>query len=297
LDRLDCLVVGGGIAGLTASVYLARYRRRIAVFDGGRSRAALILTSHNCPGFPEGVGGPELLGRLLRQARSYGVEPITKNIDALVSVKDGFVASFAGGEVLASTVLIATGILDTQPRIADHDQAVADGLLRYCPICDGFEAAGKRIAVLGNGRGAFEKAAFLRVYSTQVTIVSEADDLDGVSAAELNAAGIRQLGGLGKLKREGGLISALFADGNISRFDCVYPSLGCRTGAALAVGLGAQVNDVGCLIVDAFQCTTIPGLFAAGDVVSDLHQIAVAAGHAAVAATRIHKSLPHNEVR
>jgi thioredoxin reductase (NADPH) len=174
-----------------------------------------------------------------------------------------------------------------------HDQAVADGLVRYCPVCDGYEAIDKEIAVLGHGKDAFAKATFLRSYSESVTIVSEATALDGVAADDLAAAGITHRGGLARLERDGDRLEVHFTGGDMLPFDCLYPSLGCQTGAALAVGLGAQVTDAGCLEVDAYQCTNVPGLYAAGDVVSDLHQIAVATGHAAIAATRIHKSLPH----
>lgn len=293
MERLDCLVIGGGVAGLTAATYLARYRRTIAVFDGGKSRATLIPTTHNCPGFPGGVDGPDLLGRMLQQARCYGVTPVAANIEQLAKAGDGFLAAYDGGQVLARNVLIATGLDDTQPPMERHDQAVADGLVRYCPVCDGYEAIDTRIAVLGRGKDAFAKATFLRSYSASVTIVSEAMALDGVAPDELAAAGIAHRGGLARLERDGERMAVHFAGGDVLQFDCLYPSLGCQTGAALAVGLGAQVTNAGCLEVDAYQCTNVPGLYAAGDVVSDLHQIAVATGHAAIAATRIHKCLPH----
>ena len=80
--------------------------------------------------------------------------------------------------------------------------------------------------------------------------------------------------------------------GQTLSFDVVYPALGCEVRSELASGLGAKTNNVGCLEVDSHQRTTVAGIYAAGDVVSDLHQIAVATGHAAIAATHIHKSLP-----
>lgn len=296
MERLDCLVIGGGVAGLTASVYLARYRRTIAVFDGGKSRATLIPTTHNCPGFPNGVDGPDLLGRLLQQARGYGVSPVVANIESLKKIDDCFIATYDGGEVLARNVLIATGLNDTQPPIDRHDQAVADGLVRYCPVCDGYEAMDMRIAVLGSGQDALAKARFLRSYSASVTLLGEATTPQGMTADDLRAAGVDHRGGLKALRRDGDRLVADFAAGESMHFDCLYPALGCSTGAGLAVQLGAAVTDAGCLLVDAYQCTNIAGLYAAGDVVSDLHQIAVATGHAAIAATRIHKNLPHNAV-
>jgi thioredoxin reductase (NADPH) len=295
MARLDCLIIGGGVAGLTAAIYLARYRRKIAVYDGGRSRATLIPRTHNCPGFPGGVAGPDFIGRLLEQARSYGVTPIAREIVHLAQTAQGFTATTADEELSARNVLIATGLSDRQPQLSGHDQAVADGLVRYCPVCDGYEAAGRRIAVLGEGPDAFHKARFLRVYSTSVSLVSDAQQLDAVTSKELHEAGITHHGGARQLTRTGDHIDIALADGKELRVDCIYPALGCsHTGAHLAVNLGVHATADGFLVVDAFQSTNIAGLYAAGDVVSDLHQIAVATGHAAIAATHIHKCLAHN---
>ena len=82
-DLLDCLVIGAGPAGLTAATYLARFHRRIALVDAGASRARWIPTSHNCPGFPSGVGGNELLARLRAQTETYGVQAVPARIDSL----------------------------------------------------------------------------------------------------------------------------------------------------------------------------------------------------------------------
>ena len=167
---LDCLIIGGGPAGLTAAIYLARYRRSVAVYDTGHSRAALIPKSHNYPGFPHGISGRELLGLLARQADFYHVPVVRARIVRLATRADGFVAAFDGGEVSARTVLMATGIIDAAPRIEGLDEAVEDGLVRYCPVCDAFEATDMRIAVIG-GESAISKAKFLRDYSKDVTLL------------------------------------------------------------------------------------------------------------------------------
>ena len=155
---LDCLIIGGGPAGLTAATYLARYRRSVAVYDMGHSRAALKNTkSHNYPGFPHGISGPELLRLLARQADFYHVPVVRNRITGLApGAGGGFYAAFDGGEVSARTVLMATGIIDAPPKIEDLDKAVEDGLVRYCPVCDAFEATDLSIAVIG-GEGAIIK--------------------------------------------------------------------------------------------------------------------------------------------
>src|SRR5690348_2999702 len=96
---LDCLIVGAGPAGLTAAIYLARFRRNFVLADAGASRAALIPCTHNCPGFPDGVSGAELLSRLQAQAEKYGAIPRRANISDLQRDDTGFVAK-AGSEFI-----------------------------------------------------------------------------------------------------------------------------------------------------------------------------------------------------
>src|SRR6478735_1207786 len=98
-DPYDCVIIGGGPAGLTAAVYLARYRRRIVLFDAGESRAALIPESHNYPGFPEGISGPGLLTALRKQAETYGITLISEPIIEVKPESGGFAAKFGEDEV------------------------------------------------------------------------------------------------------------------------------------------------------------------------------------------------------
>ena len=108
---LECLVIGGGPAGLLAAVYLGRYRRTVQVIDAGESRAAKIPESHNYPGF-FGIAGPELLRRLNAQARQYGAEFVTGQVTLLHKRGDTFVATCSGNDVNARFILLATGLVD-----------------------------------------------------------------------------------------------------------------------------------------------------------------------------------------
>ena len=287
---LDCLIVGGGPAGLTAAIYLARYRRRVAVYDSGQSRAAWIPKSRNYPGFPTGIAGREFLQLLRRQAQSYEVPIVKAHIDALEKTSDGFAGQCDNTSIAARTALLATGIVDDAPEMDGIDDAVRQGLVRYCPVCDGYEATDQKIAVLGAGPGALAKAKFLRAYSRDVTLLAT-HEFGPREQADAESAGIRIRGTGATLRVVGKKIAAESFEGT-AEFDALYPALGCHVGSGLAAGLGAATTDVGCLKVDEHQQTSVTGLFAAGDVVSDLHQIAVGAGHAAIAATRIHKVLP-----
>jgi thioredoxin reductase (NADPH) len=288
----DCIIIGGGPAGLTAAIYLARYHRRVALIDAGESRARLIPESRNYPGFPEGISGQQLLSNLALQARKYGVTIFSSAVQELARTESGFRAAYDGGQCDAPFVLLATGIVDKHPPADGLQEAISEGALRYCPVCDAFEATDKKIAVFGDGPDAAAKANFLRSYSSDVTWLRPGSSDPAPSSAKLMAeAGISTIKITGKLSRRGGGMEVETRDG-VLEFDVIYPALGCEVRSQIASQLGAEVTDVGCLVVDEHQQTTVEGLYAAGDVVSDLHQISVATGHAAIAATHIHRALP-----
>ena len=290
---LDCLIIGGGPAGLTAAIYLARYRRNVVVVDAGDSRAALIPESHNYPGF-QGIAGPALLERLRGQALRYGAELRRGTVTALTREGGGFIAG-AGTETLrARTVLMATGLIDKKPQTEGLADGIVHGAIRFCPICDGYEASDKRIGVLGPFETAAHKALFMRTYSRDVRLFStdrvEAPELSG----ELAAAGIDVAGIAARVDPSAEGVSVTVEGGKTHVLDVLYPALGCIVRSELAAALGAKCSRVGTLNVDDRQSTTIDGLFGAGDVVADLHQLSVATGHAAIAATAIHNRLARN---
>lgn len=293
---MECLIIGGGPAGLTAAIYLARFMRRVTLIDNGDSRARLIPKTRNYPGFEDGISGTALLAHLRRQAQTYEVTQVEGCVERLEQSGDGFIAHGAGAPIHAARVIIATGLVDKPPPINDLGDAVSAGLVRYCPVCDGFEASQQRIAVLGHASDAFKKALFLRTYSQSVTLLTPDGRLPSHEAlAELRQHGVAYpRSGVAHIEHRDGAIHVRLANGDRWSFDTLYPVLGCDVRSQLATVLGAATNDIGCLIVDQYQKTNVAGLYAIGDVVSDLHQIAVATGHAATAATRLHSELPRN---
>jgi thioredoxin reductase (NADPH) len=290
---IDCLVIGGGPAGLTATVYLARYRRTVLVTDGGKSRAALIPKSHNYPGF-KGIAGPDLLARLREQAQTYGAVIHNCEVDTLRREATGiFVAECEAGRTRARSVVLATGLIDNTPEIIGMSDPLAGGLIRYCPICDGYEAMDKRIGVLGPVGEAGKKALFLRTYSRDVWLFAT-DDTPGASELknQLRKAGVRLTGKPRRIQRNSRTLAVGLEGGDHQDLDVLYAAMGCCVRSQLATTLGAACTESGNLKVDEHQQTTVDGLYAIGDVVSDLHQLSVAIGHAAIAATHINNRLP-----
>jgi thioredoxin reductase (NADPH) len=287
----DCLIVGGGPAGLTAARYLARYRRRITLIHTGESRARAIPESHNHPGFA-GISGTALLRRLCEQASGYGVTMRKGKVEQIAKSGDCFAALLDGEIIRARTVLLATGVTDVGPQVPGADEAVLDSVLRFCPICDGYEALDKKILVLGPMRQATAKALFLRTYSASVAVLPTDEDVGDRQL--LCEAGIELLPADSRFAVTSAAFVIQCPNGKALEFDVVYPVLGCEVHSELALAVGAACTAGGLIKVDAKQATSVEGLYAAGDVVSDLHQLSVAEGHAAVAATAIHNRLPRN---
>jgi thioredoxin reductase (NADPH) len=291
---LDCLIIGGGPAGLTAALYLARFNRRIVLVDGGASRAAWIPTSHNFPVFSEGIGGPEMLARQRENLAQYGVTPLPAHVSGLIRQPGCFVATLEGGssvrQLRARRVLLATGCVDIEPELPNLPDAVRRGLLRYCPICDGYEARGRRVAIFGHGARGLGEAVFVaRSYTKNVTLITLGETLSPEDDQRAREHGIRVITApIETLEVEGDRINAVRAGGQEHRFETLYSALGLKVRSDLALALGAEHDEVGALIVDDHNRTTVPGLYAAGDVVRGLNQIVVAMGHAAIAATDIH---------
>ncbi len=293
-EPLECLIVGGGPAGLTSAIYLARYRRRILVVDAGQSRAALIPITHNYPGFPIGVSGAKLLTRLRAQAKRYGVLIREGKVSELFKRGEQFLAMIDDAPVVAETVVLATGVIDKHPNIPDLREATLSGFVRWCPICDGYDVTDQNIALLSSTREGVAHALFLRTYSRRLTLfVSHERQLEGEERQELASAGIElieeritQI----RLSNERQVMIGLDSGRELS-FDTLYPMLGCHARAELAISLGARVDSNGELVVDVHQHTTVSGLYAAGDVVHALNQMSVGVAHATIAATAIHKQL------
>lgn len=291
----DCLIVGGGPGGLMAAIYLARFHRNVRVIDDGDSRASLISNSYNFPGSETGISGPELLEHLRKQARQFGATLEAGHVADLRRVKDGFIAQAGGREFAARTIILATGIVDEKPTLPSMRKFIYQGAVRFCPVCDGYEATDKRVGVMGPLSHAVKKALFMRAYTKDVLILPT-DAHPKIRAEDremLEAAGIPVPGeAVTDIVDTGPTVTAELANGERIERDVLYISMGAEVRTNLAQKIGAKTNDEAYLETDQYQCTNIPNLYAVGDITAELSQIIVALGQAAVAATHINKTLP-----
>lgn len=289
----DSVVVGGGPAGLMAAIYLARFRRSVVLVDAGQSRIEKIPRSHNYPGFVEGIPGAKVRDMLRAQLRSYPVRILETFVERAERMPQGFRLATQQGPIAARRMLLATGVTDIPPAMPHVRAALEAGVLRYCPVCDAYEVVGKAVGVYANGPAGVAEAIYLRHFSADITLFM-AQGGPGLAAEErsrLAEAGIRWNDApVDAIRRSGERVELMHA-GTRTLCDTLYCALGLTVHSQIAVALGASVDDTGYVQVDAHHATSVPGLYAAGDVSTGLNQIAVAMGGAAIAASAIHREL------
>jgi thioredoxin reductase (NADPH) len=294
--RYDAIVIGGGPAGLIAATYLARFRRSTLLVHAGPGRAAAIPRSHNYPGFPDGVTGVELVASLRAQALRYAVDEVAGRVERIEPLHQGgqeFRVHWATGRAVGRTVLLATGASDVAPDMPYVADALREGALRYCPVCDGYEVIDQHVGVLTDGPAGAREALYLRHYTPHITVFKSG------SGVRLDDAVRSQLAGAGIVVAEAPVDSIRLWNGRATvrhggletTCDTVYGALGLRVHSDLATALGAEADEDGYLQVDRHGRTTVPGLYAAGDVAQGLNQISVAAGGAATATSAMHLAL------
>ena len=235
--------------------------------------------------------GPALLQRLHQQAGHYDVPIMVDTVTCLERRGERFVTAVAGKSIEADHVLLATGVCDVGNQDGAWTAAIRKGAIRLCPICDAFEITGKKVGLLARGSQAAHHALFLRTYTAGLTLVriDVETPLPEDERAALAAAGVVVIEDPAPtLTIDENDMPHLSTRAGVLQFDSIYPMFGSQPRSDLAAALGATCDADGNLLVDAHQCTSVPGLYAAGDLVTGLNQISVAVGHAAVAATAIH---------
>jgi thioredoxin reductase len=293
--QYDAVVVGGGPAGLSAATWLARYRRSVVVLDSGEYRNRWVHRSHGYLG-----ADPQDPMRLLQRARDELGRYETVQVRphrATAAGRDGsgrFVVSTEGGELVALRLVLATGVVDAFPEVDGFLDHYGTSVF-HCPTCDGYEARDQRVVVLGWNEHVAGFALGLLDWAAGITVVTEDRPFEG---EERHRAGLARHGVAliedDAVSFEGGrgdLGAVHLASGVRLPADLVFFSIANHPRNELAAQLGCALTPEGCMVVDDEGCTTVPGVYAAGDVTPGIQLAAVAAGKGTVAGVSCAASL------
>ena len=284
----NVIIIGSGPAGYTAGLYSARAMMEPMMFAGYMSGGQLMLTSdiENFPGYPQGIGGPEMMIDLRSQAERFGLEVVDKNVERVDFSSRPFKVWVEGEEFRAETVIISTGA-EAIWLGAEGEQGQKGRGISTCATCDGAFFRGDEVIVVGGGDSAMEEATFLTRFASKVTIIHRRDVFRASKVMleraknhpKIEIRAHRQVKEW--LSDDKGLTGAMLEDprdGSLEKIEC--------TGAFLAIGhrpitefLEGQVDtdEEGYIIHSEHTMTSIPGIFAAGDVVDTRYRQAITA--------------------
>jgi thioredoxin reductase (NADPH) len=292
--RSDVIIVGGGIAGLSAAIYLGRAKRDTLVIDSGKSMARWEPDVQNYLGFPGGISGSELLRRARQQARRYHVKFIR---DEIISARSGtrhFQLRGRKTNYSCRRLLLATGIFHIPPDIPGVKPCLGHSMF-FCKDCDGYRVRNRRIAVYGWTNETAEYALAMLAYSAQVAIVTDGrkphwsrrhEKWIRASRIPIHRKTIRDVH-----HHCGQIHSLAFNDGPDLDIEGLFTTRGDIYFSQLAENLGAKVNGAGDIVVGVDMRTTVKGLYAAGCVTPANCQMIIAAGQGATAAQAINRNL------
>jgi thioredoxin reductase (NADPH) len=290
----EVIVIGGGIAGLSAAIYLGRAQREILVIDSGKSMARWEPEVQNYFGFPEGISGEELLQRGTEHARRYGVESTSDEIVAAHKENAVFYLKGNSRTYSARRLLVATGIYHLPPKLEGVVECLGHTMF-FCKDCDGIRVRGKTILIYGWNNEAVEYALAMLLYSPVVGLVLDAHQpvWDATHDHWLREHAIPVYPGkIVGVERDGCQLQGLiFAEDTKVEVQALFTTRGDVYLNKLARELGAAVDDEGQIIVDRCMATNVQGLYAAGCVTPANCQMIIAAGEGAKAAQAINRDL------
>ena len=289
----DAVIVGGGIAGMSAAVYLGRSRRKALLVDGGESMARWEPLVENYLGFPEGLSGKTLVDRGRAQVKKFGVRTSDDRIVRIRRERDTFLLEGDSVVYRSSRVLLATGLTHLLPDIPGADECLGNSVL-FCKDCDAFRVRGKRIAIYGRRNEAARYALAMLAFSPAVMILTDGREptWDRVWQEALEEYRVPVYrASVKKLEHQGGRLGAVLFEDSPLPVDALFATRGDVYHTGLAEGLGADQDEEGQLKVDGDMRTTVPGLYAAGCVTPANCQMIIAAGQGAAAAQAIDHDL------
>jgi thioredoxin reductase len=298
-QRYDVAVVGGGPAGLSAALWLGRYLHKVVVVDSGDPRNWETRGINGYLGH-QGIRSPELreIGRA--ECAKYGVEFVGGIVDeAINETGELFAICLRGGTVIeAPRILLAIGIKDVWPAIPGLDQCYGE-TVHVCPDCDGYETRDKKTVVVGKGRKAVGMAFALTTWTREIVICTNGQppDMNQELLDQLKTLNIPVLDGpITCIVSRDRDISAVELEGGMT-LDCerLYFAIGQYPSDDLGAQLGCKRDEMGRLVIDDHQHTSVKNVYAAGDIAHAPQLAIVAASSGAVAAMAIHASLvPEN---
>ncbi|GMV24362.1 MAG: thioredoxin reductase [Phycisphaerae bacterium] len=294
----DVLIVGGGPAGLSAGLLLARCRRSIILVDAGKPRNG---PSKKLSGYltRDGISPREFLELGREELRRYGVPIRADSVSAVRRTDGGFEATLGSGEELRSRrVLLATGVRDTLPDIEGLRDLYGVSV-HHCPYCDGWEHRDRRLVAYGLGEPAIGLSLLLRRWSDKVVACTDGASVRPESIVQARSNGIDiRFESIQRLEgRDGRLCEIVFADGEPLPADALFFNTGQVSQSDLARSLGCELTADGCVITQHSQSTCVPGVYAAGDDDKDVQLVIVAAGEGATAAVAINKDLMREDTK
>lgn len=270
----DCAIIGGGPAGLSAALYMGRMKRSVVVIDDKKGRSTWHQVNRNYPGFPDGIHATALRELGETQARKYGAKHLAARALHISESGTGqrrrFNVATTGGIMVARTLILAMGVKDYFPQFEGSVECIGKSLF-WCIICDGYEAIGKRVVVLGHGDRAAALALQLLVFTDKVTLVAwdEKLDIEEERAEALRKHGIRVIDcgcRAYTLEAGGQLTSITLSDGTEIELDMLFVAQRIEPNTQLAKELGVSVDEHGYIRADAEQCTNLEAVYAAGDI-------------------------------
>jgi thioredoxin reductase len=290
----DCVIVGGGPAGLTCAIFLGRYRRRTLVIDAGKPRNYASYGIHGFLGY-HAIPPHDLLTRGRGEAERVGVLFLDGSVSKVEKGAESFEVHGNFGKVRARRVVLAYGVRDELPDIPRFHEYYGKSAF-HCPDCDGYESSGKKIGVIGYGKRVAGLALKLLQWSDDVTVFTDGKDpdLNEEHMSKLQAEGIKiHCAVVKEFVGNDGQITALRIDSNTEvPVESVFFTLGVKRGCVLAEDIGCEVMDPAPDIrVDEHKQTTVEGVYAIGDLVPGSQLAITAAADGAIAAIAINQSL------
>jgi thioredoxin reductase len=303
----DCIVIGAGPAGLSASLFLARYRRRVLTFHHNSPRN---LYSHGVHGFlgHHGIMPAELLARGRDEVTDHGGLIMEACVTGVERISDEHFRVVAGDDEAsepqafeARRLILATGLRDLTPDCPGFRDFYGISVF-HCPDCDGFEVTGKRVVVLGRGRETVGFTLGLLTWTDKLTLVTNGDagDMTDEHLEKLAHFNIpittQSIVSLEGEKETNQLRRVCFDDGEAMECDALFFNLGVEPASDLHGMLGCKLDEeCGLVWVDEGQQTSVRGVYAAGDLTPRSQLAVVAAAEGAMAAIHLHKSLIPDE--